>query len=172
MADELPPLWALDKAAKASEVFSSWSEVPKHSWSSPSIIAHARTIAQYEQPPVDEDEASLERILNAWMGTESVNRECHSYPAALAQFKRELEGRKAAPESQRCKVPQGETPLDDKLGHRLLDVVNEGRVARDNGTGSPYHGHSLEHCLHAIGWVQRDLRIALDKALAELEARK
>jgi hypothetical protein len=62
----------------------------------------------------------------------------------------------------RCKVPPGQTPLDDKLGHRLLDVISEGAVARDAGTGSPYHGHSLEHCLHATGWVQRDLRLALD----------
>ena len=97
MADELPPIWALDKAAKVADfvdyaqVLEFWLE---DSATVRSIIAHARTIAQYEQPPVDEDEASLERILNAWMGTESVNRECHSYPAALAQFKRELEGRK------------------------------------------------------------------------------
>ena len=62
------------------------------------------------------------------------------------------------------KVREGETPLDDNLGHRLLDVVNEGRKARDEGTSSPYGGHSLEHCLHATGWVQQDLRLALDKA--------
>lgn len=62
----------------------------------------------------------------------------------------------------RVKVPEGQTPLNDKLGHRFLDVIAEGMKARDAGTGSPYHGHSLEHCLHAAGWVQRDLRLALD----------
>lgn len=67
-------------------------------------------------------------------------------------------------EAGRCKVPEGQTPLNDKLGHRLLDVFQAGADSRDNGTGSPYHGHSLEHCLHAAGWVQRDLRLALDAA--------
>lgn len=67
----------------------------------------------------------------------------------------------------RVKVPSGQTPLNDRLGHRYLDVLNEGSKARDTGTGSPYHGHSLEHCLHAHGWVSRDLRIALDNARPE-----
>ena len=67
-------------------------------------------------------------------------------------------------EKGRVRVPEGQTPLNDALGHRLLDVFNEGMAARDSAAGSPYHGHSLEHCLHASGWVQRDLRIALDKA--------
>ena len=62
----------------------------------------------------------------------------------------------------RCKVPIGQTPLNDKLSHPMLDVFNEGSVARDQGTVSPYHGHSLEHLIHAAGWVQRDLRLALD----------
>lgn len=66
----------------------------------------------------------------------------------------------------RVRVPEGQTPLNDKLGHRLLDVFNEGVKSRDSGTRSPYHGHSLEHCLHASGWVQRDLRLALDNACA------
>ena len=63
-------------------------------------------------------------------------------------------------------VPAGQTPLDDKLIHRFLDVIREGEAARDAGTASPYHGHSLEHCLHATGWVLRDLRLALDEARA------
>ena len=63
-------------------------------------------------------------------------------------------------------VPAGQTPLDDKLNHRFLDVIREGEAARDAGTASPYHGHSLEHCLHATGWVSRDLRLALDEACA------
>ncbi|MFG1302118.1 hypothetical protein V5F49_20220 [Xanthobacter sp. V3C-3] len=62
------------------------------------------------------------------------------------------------------KVPDGQTPLDANLKHRYLDVIKEGEMARESGTGSPYHGHSLEHCLHAVGWVHRDLRIALDQA--------
>ncbi len=64
-------------------------------------------------------------------------------------------------------MPEGQTPLDDKLGHRLIDVLREGAAARDSGAGSPYHGHSLEHCLHAAGWVSRDLRIALDARRAD-----
>lgn len=70
----------------------------------------------------------------------------------------------------RVKVPEGQTPLNDKLGHRLLDVFNEGIKARDAGTGSPYHGHSLEGCIHAAGWVQRDLRLALNSAHAAIRA--
>lgn len=66
----------------------------------------------------------------------------------------------------RVTVPAGQTPLNDKLGHMYLDVFNEGVAARDSGKPSPYHGHSLEHCLHAAGWVQRDLRLALDAAKA------
>ena len=66
-------------------------------------------------------------------------------------------------------VPAGQTPLDDKLNHRFLDVIREGEAARDAGTASPYHGHSLEHCLHATGWVSRDLRLALDEARARAE---
>ena len=102
MADELPPLLALDKAAKVADfvdyaqVLECWrddSAAPR------SIIAHARTIAQYEQPPVDEDEEALVRILCAWDTVTfeepaDVNRNCQPFRAALAQFKRELEARK------------------------------------------------------------------------------
>ena len=66
-------------------------------------------------------------------------------------------------------IPAGQTPLDDKLIHRFLDVIREGEAARDAGTASPYHGHSLEHCLHATGWVLRDLRLALDEARTRVE---
>ena len=62
--EKLPPLWALDMAAAA---------VGKAGWSyfeetatqfpdkaktviRPSVIAHARTLAKYEKPPVDEAE--------------------------------------------------------------------------------------------------------------------
>lgn len=66
-------------------------------------------------------------------------------------------------------IPAGQTPLDDKLNHRFLDVIREGEAARDAGTASPYYGQSLEHCLHATGWVSRDLRLALDEARARAE---
>lgn len=62
----------------------------------------------------------------------------------------------------RFKVPAGQTPLDDDLRHPLLDVFNAGMKSRDDGTASPYHGHSLENCIHASGWVLRDIRLALD----------
>lgn len=68
------------------------------------------------------------------------------------------------------KVPEGQTPLDDQLGHRYLDVIKEGDKARISGTASPYHGHSLEHCLHATGWVARDLRMTLDALQQPREA--
>lgn len=63
------------------------------------------------------------------------------------------------------KVPDGQTPLNADLNHPLLNVFKEGEAARNNGTTSPYHGHSLEHCIHAAGWVGRDLRLALDASL-------
>ena len=97
MADELPPIWALDKAAKAAGWHDGWQTV-MHGITQASIIAHARTIAQYEQPPVDEDEEALKRVLDAYFG--AVGRSTddwyppHSVKDALAQFKRELEGRK------------------------------------------------------------------------------
>jgi hypothetical protein len=72
-------------------------------------------------------------------------------------------------EQKPVRVPEGQTPLDRGLTHRLLDVIKEGEKARDTGASNPYHGHSLEHCLHATGWVQRDLRIALDKERAKHE---
>ena len=98
MTDELPPAWALNKAAKAIEGEPwerFWSLAPNNRLRA-SIIAHARTIAQYEQPPVDEDEEALLRVLKVWEGVEdrAYLLRCNSFPAALAQFKRELEGRK------------------------------------------------------------------------------
>lgn len=101
MTDELPPMWALDKAAKAAG-FLSWRESkishPQETSTYASIIAHARTIAQYEQPPVDEDEEALVRILNAFGFKPTRLSEYYADwwkpDAALAQFKRELERRK------------------------------------------------------------------------------
>jgi hypothetical protein len=83
---------------------------------------------------------------------------------ALAALKRGMELAQRPAKTPKNPVPEGQTPLDDSLSHRYLDVIKEGRDAFDSGASSPYHGHSLEHCLHATGWVQRDLRVALDKA--------
>jgi hypothetical protein len=66
-------------------------------------------------------------------------------------------------------VPEKQTSLNERLGHHYLDVLDEGSRARDTGAVSPYHGHSLEHCLHASGWVSRDLRLALDAANRAIE---
>lgn len=90
-----------------------------------------------------------------------------SYHSAVVAAYEAGELARRAPSAQRvarCVVPDGQTPLDDKLNHRFLDVIKEGGTARDAGTGSPYHGHSLEHCLHAVGWVSRDLRLALEES--------
>ena len=98
MSEELPPIWALDKAAKAAG-YADWdSMLAMRSFNAAlrySIIAHARTIAQYEQPPVDPDEEAFARVIRAWgcphnadkieqgtMNDEDV--------AAIAQFKKEL----------------------------------------------------------------------------------
>jgi formiminotetrahydrofolate cyclodeaminase len=90
MSEELPPLWALNKAAYEAQ-FSNWDQASGVAYinARKSIIAHARTIAQYEQPPVDEDEAAFNRILDA-LGIKSIT----SHKSGLAQFKRELEARK------------------------------------------------------------------------------
>jgi hypothetical protein len=60
-------------------------------------------------------------------------------------------------------APMTYTPLNEKLGHPLLDVFNAGEKARETGGTSGYPGNSLEYIVHAAGWVQRDLRLALDK---------
>jgi hypothetical protein len=101
MTDELPPIWALDKAAKAAG-YDSWPQYNgcySSTEAERSIIAHARTIAQYEQPPVDEVAEAMARFLTA-LGFEGLPARLldggltPEGQAALAQFKRELEGRK------------------------------------------------------------------------------
>lgn len=89
---------------------------------------------------------------------------------ALAALKRGMELASAASPLTRPRfpVPDGQTPLDDNLDHKYLEVIREGEAAFDNKAQSPYHGHSLECFLHATGWVQRDLRVALDKAQARI----
>jgi len=50
---ELPPLWALEMAVKAAG-WSEWGSTPyANHHLRDSIIAHARTLAKYETPPVD-----------------------------------------------------------------------------------------------------------------------
>ena len=105
MSEELPPIWALDKAAKAAEraQFADWQDVKRRgfeeTYAGASIIAHAHTIAQYEQPPVDPDCLAVRAILLAFytQGAGILNTDRFDSPqfqAALAQFKRELEARK------------------------------------------------------------------------------
>lgn len=100
MTDELPPEWALNKAAKAAG-YRDWEHYAGQYGTvaaDRSVKAHARTIAQYEQPPVDEDLAGLTRVLNETHSYKEYEPHqiaaCGWYPAALAQFKRELEARK------------------------------------------------------------------------------
>ena len=53
---ELPPLWALDMAAKAAGC-ADWDTLKSVNGTmsalAKSVISHARTIAKYETPPVD-----------------------------------------------------------------------------------------------------------------------
>lgn len=58
------------------------------------------------------------------------------------------------------------TPLDPDMSHPVIKVILEGIAARDSGANSPYPGNTLEHSLHAFGWVQRDLRLAWDACKA------
>jgi hypothetical protein len=55
--DELPPMWALDMAAKASG-YPDWAKVLDTASGAMerAVAAHARTLAKYEKPPVDEAE--------------------------------------------------------------------------------------------------------------------
>lgn len=54
MTDELPPLWALDMAAKAVACQSYALGVQCNGQRfADSLIAHARTLAKHETPPVD-----------------------------------------------------------------------------------------------------------------------
>lgn len=94
------------------------------------------------------------------------------YNAGVRAGRIAVETGAAEPVERRVKVPEGQTPLDDSLHHPYLDVIREGEHARETGTPSPYHGHSLEHCLHATGWVSRDLRMALDACNAAHRGRE
>jgi len=107
----------------------------------------------------------VEREWGQWVRDNSL-----VYPNRKGEFivGQHLRGLGAEPPRVAPKVPEGQTPLDRNLKHRLLDVIDEGKKARDTEDGSPYHGHSLEHCLHATGWVYRDLQIALNDARAEI----
>jgi len=88
MSEELPPIWALDKAANLAG-WDCYAATPK-AHVRDSIIAHARTLAKYEQPPADPDEEALVRIFNASWTISNNLRDRPWWPAALAQFKLEL----------------------------------------------------------------------------------
>lgn len=45
-----------------------------------------------------------------------------------------------------------------------LTVLKEGQESRRTGKPSPYDGQSVQHQLHAYGWVCEDLRLALIEA--------
>jgi len=65
---ELPPLWALDLAAKAAG-YADWDTLKSVNGTmsalAKSVISHARTLAKYETPPVDP--AELKRWQDARM---------------------------------------------------------------------------------------------------------
>lgn len=44
---------------------------------------------------------------------------------------------------------------------KLHQWEKEGAKSRDTGEGSPYGGNSLAHYMHSLGWVKRDLQLAL-----------
>lgn len=51
------------------------------------------------------------------------------------------------------------------LEYRVMaHILNEGSEARREGTNNPYKVNSIEHLLHAEGWLKEDLRLALIKA--------
>lgn len=111
MTEELPPLVFLDMAAKAVD-YLDWEWVKAYTISNAainSVVAHARTLerlAKHEPDivPVDEDEAAIARIIHAWTYASDAGVDANykallkrwpdSTPAALAQFKAELAGRK------------------------------------------------------------------------------
>lgn len=64
-------------------------------------------------------------------------------------------------------VPQkGVLAKDNPEYQRLTGLIREGEQARIDGTPCPYDGQSIEHALHATGWVNKDLRLALDATKA------
>lgn len=50
---------------------------------------------------------------------------------------------------------------DNTEYERITRLIREGEQARRTGHPNPYHGQSVEHALHATGWVKEDLRLAL-----------
>lgn len=43
----------------------------------------------------------------------------------------------------------------------VAHLIDEGARARRDGTPNPYRGNTIEHMLHARGWLTEDLRLAL-----------
>lgn len=50
---------------------------------------------------------------------------------------------------------------------QVVDQLNawysEGSKCRDEGTRCPYPGNTLQHYMHSMGWLKRDLQLALCK---------
>ena len=93
--------YARDVAAKRLGYRAGWGFVRNFNRAHIGYIATvelAKSIAQYEQPPVDPDEEALLRILKAYgavCADDGISEARDAdWPAALAQFKRELEARK------------------------------------------------------------------------------
>lgn len=47
---------------------------------------------------------------------------------------------------------------------KLYEIEREGAAARDSGAVCPYPGNSLFHYIHSVGWLKRDLQLALCRA--------
>ena len=134
------------------------------------IRAHALTLDKlHNRKEVSEAETFYREVVAARLGDTLWKHPLDGYDReaiALIEAKfAELRADKECGDNQ-WNVPEGQTPLDEKLRHRYLDVIKDGELSRDSGKGSPYSGQSLEHCLHSTGWLIRDLRLALDAALA------
>lgn len=67
-----------------------------------------------------------------------------------------------SPGAELWKPPVGGPGLDYE---RLVDIFKGGAEARDTGKHCSHLGNT-EHLVHSWGWVQRDLRLALDGCLA------
>lgn len=79
--------------------------------------------------------------------------------------------RKSPPHMQmfgRAKRPDnfdGRNKFEPRLtGDEIFAALKQGEKSFDHATPSPYSGGSIEHQIHAYGWVKRDLQIGLCKA--------
>jgi len=78
MTAETPPTRAIEEALKWADASSNWTPKlvlgdPTHAWHR-SILAHAATLAKYEQPPVDRKVLCAEEALLRVTGGKNLNR--------------------------------------------------------------------------------------------------